>query len=407
MNEGPAEGLRGNLAEPQWAVTPDGLAVTPDLECGSGTDIQAEAQGRISLSPGEDEVPHEVQVQGPISCYNVCVLLHNRAEERRELRLDVRIPAWLTEAGFDYFLKKPYLTCGVRTDGQAPDLDWRELPAGAQEDLGDVVRITLGLQPEERRMLSTVAHYPYSSCCDKLRRLAHAHSEAALVEIGESVQGRPILALEVGNEAGKRAVFTGTLQPGEPSAWAVLAMAEAALAGESWWLEEYRLCFVPQTNPDGILLGLCNVNALHELAAFGFGEGSAAEEAPREVRVLWEYLASRPPVVYVDFHFLRLPNHPMPKAYFLSPDIYRSRKRAGAAIELNDRLIEVSGGAPSLVVELGDELWQGIAIYQAAATLDAVSFLYQYTGPRTSYQGAQIRGPEVMRAGLEVCRDLL
>jgi len=326
--------------------------------------------------------------------------------EARDLRVTVRIPAWLREEGFDYFLRKPYLTCGVVGEAARPLLDWAELPAADQRDAAETVELRQTLDPGEPRVLSTVAHYPYSACCERLRGLAYAHPEAALVEIGQSVQGRAILALEVGNEAARRAVFTGTLQPGEPSAWAVLAMAEAALDGEPWWLEEYRLCFVPQTNPDGIVLGRCNVNALEELAAFAFEEGGATEESPREVRVLWDYLASRPPAVYGDFHFLRLPNHPMPKAYFLSPDIYESPERARAAIELNERLIEVSGGAPSLIVELDDELWQGLATYQAAATLDAVSFLYQYTGPRSSYQGAQIRGPEVMRAALEVCRTL-
>ncbi|MEA3401874.1 MAG: redoxin domain-containing protein [Armatimonadota bacterium] len=181
---------------------------------------------------------------------------------------------------------------------------------------------------------------------------------------------------------------------------------EAALEGEGWWLGEYRIGFIPQTNPDGILLGHCNTNAREELAAFGFDGAIAGRPCPQEVEVLWNYLSSRRPVVYVDFHFLRLPNHPYTKPYYIDPAIYDDPAVAEAAVALKDRYMEISGAERPFEVALDNEMWQGLAAYQAAAELDAVAFTYQYTGPTTSHLKAQRTGPAVMMAALEVCREL-
>jgi len=394
------------IASPGWVETPGGIAVTGDLECGSAADIRVSGPLQVSLAPGEDRVPHEVQVKGPISCYNVCLLLESRADLAVDAQIEVRIPHWLTQAGFDYFLRKPYLTCRAGGDPARALLDWEEIPPDRQRATDATVEVAVTLGPGERRVLSTVAHYPWTSCCERMERIAARHDGWLLREIGKSLHARPILSLEAGDPSAPRAVFTGTLQPGEPSAWGVLAMAEAALKDKPRWLDHYRLCFVPQTNPDGIVLGRCNVNAADEMAAFGFEEAAQGRPCARESEVLWQYLAADPPVVYVDFHFLRLPNHPLPKPYFFDQAIYRERSRANAAVRLNRALMALNGVEQPYAVPVGHEMWRRLASYQAAAQLDTVSFLYQYTGPTTSYKGAQQRGPEVMRAALEACAGL-
>ncbi len=391
-----------------WLPTDDGIAVSAEIECGSAVEIEA-SPGRVSFAPGEDAVPHEVQITGPISCYNACLALRNEAAEERSVTVEVRIPPWLIEAGFDYFLRKEYLTAPLEEGGgplPRPATDWRMIPPERQRSLDATVELDLTLGAGEALVLSSIEHYPVTTCNERLRELAAA-PDARLVTIGQSVQGRPILGVEVGDaDAPRRAVFTGTLQPGEPSAWAVLAMIEAAIDGRAW-RDGWSLCFVPQTNPDGIFLGRCNTNARDELAAFGFEEAAAGSDfCPEEVRVLWSYLSERPPVVYVDFHFLRHPNHPFTKPYFFDPAIYDAPEVAAAAIALNERYMTLSGADRPHYVEVGHEMWRGLASYQAAAALDAVAFLYQYTGPTTSLQGAQAVGPQVMIAALEECGAL-
>ncbi len=394
------------LASPDWTVTDAGLAATADIECGNATDIETTGPVSISVAPLEDDVPVQMQIQGPISAYSMCVLTENRSDRPAELELEVRVPAWLIDHGFDYFLRKRYMTSSLDVAAPRPALDCKLLTSDRQRDGADTVSVTIPLAPHEQRVISTTARYPYSTCCERLAELATRHPSAQLVEIGQSVQGRPIIALEAGNRSAPRAVFTGTLQPGEQSAWAVTAMAEAVLGEDARWLDDYHLSFVPQTNPDGIVLGLCNVNALDELAAFGFEEATVGAACPAEVKALWGYLAASPPVVYVDFHFLRQPDHDRPKTYFFAPEIYDDAARAEKAIALNARLLALSGAAHPYGVEVGHELWRGLSSYQAAAALDAVSFLYQYTGPTTSHTEARTRGPQVMREALEVCLGL-
>ncbi len=392
-----------------WHHAPEGIAVSADIECGSAQGIDLSRAGRVSFAPHEDAVPGEVQVKGPISCYNACVALRNEAGEPRDITVEVRIPRWLIEAGFGYFLCKEYLVAPLE-EGEGPlphpALGWRQVPPARRRDRESSVEIDLSLDPGDAIVLSSVEHYPVTACNDRLGELA-THPRAELGVIGRSVQGRPILALEAGREdAPRRAVFTGTLQPGEPSAWAVVAMIESVLEGDGRWLDEWRLGFIPQTNPDGIYLGRCNTNARDELVAFGFEEAASGQLCPQEVRVLWDYLLSMEPAVYVDFHFLRQPNHPYTKPYFIDPAIYEAPEVARAAVALNERYMKLSGADRPFSVAIGDEMWRGLAAYQVAAQLDAVSFLYQYTGPTTSLEGAQKIGPLVMVAALEVCREL-
>jgi hypothetical protein len=372
------------IASPRWTVTSDDIAVTADIECGNALGIEATGPRRVSLAPREDDLPREVQRMGPISAYSVCVLAENRGSREAEVELEVRAPAWLIEDGFDYFLRKAYVTASFEDDPPRPALDWELVPSERQRDRDDTALVAAPLEAGQRRVISTTARYPYSTCCERLAQLAASHPSAELVEIGESELGRPIMVLEAGDRSAPRAVFTGTLQPGEPSAWAVIAMAEAALGEDARWLE----------------------HGLHEPASFDFEEAAKGEACPRETQALWSYLSSAPPLLYVDFHFLRQPNHDMPKTYFFAPEIYDSALRAERAIALNERLLALSGATHPYGVEVGHELWRGLSSYQAAAALDAVSFLYQYTGTTTSHIGAQTRGPQVMREALEVCRTL-
>ena len=386
-----------------------GLSASAEIECGSAAHIELLDTDRVLVEPGEDAIPREMQVQGPISCYNACIGLRNEDDERRHLTVEVRIPRWLIEGGFDHFLRRRYVMTALEDSGATrprPALEWRMVAPERQRDRADSVEVDLSVRRGEAVVLSSVEHYPMTTCNERLREIA-SHSDSRLRTIGRSAQGRPVFSLDVGHEdAPRRAVFTGTFQPGEPAAWGVMPMIDAALEG-GWWLDEYLISFIPQPNPDGIFLGRCNVNARDELVAFGFDEAAAGGNVcPQEVQVLWDDFSARPPAVYVDFHFLRNPDHPYTKPYFIDPAVYQSGEVAEAARVVNGRLMEISGAERPFEVPIGHPLWRGLATYQAATQLDAVSFLYQYTGPTTSIAGAREVGPQVMLAALEACRDI-
>ncbi|OGG45111.1 MAG: hypothetical protein A3F84_11840 [Candidatus Handelsmanbacteria bacterium RIFCSPLOWO2_12_FULL_64_10] len=379
-------------------IETDGLVVSSEIEGGNADGLREAGPGRVAFGPREDPIPHEVQVKGPISCYVVCVQARNPTAQPRTLTLDVEIPRWLIGAGFDYFLKK---TFWARPEDA---LDWSPLDP---EVLDDCSRLRVTLRPGETRILSSTASYPYSWCCRRLEALAGERPDLTrLREIGRSGEGRPILALDAGRPGSlRRAVFTGTSQPGEPAAWAVLAMADAILNRQDLqpWLKDAEISFVPQPNPDGVVAGACNANARGEMVFVGFEEIAEGQPGATEALALWGHLSAGPPAVYVDYHFLPLPNHPLPRPYVFSPDLYTDAGRRTLAERLTDRYIQISGCPRPSAIPVGHPLWRNLATYQAAARWNTVSFLYQYTGPTTSHLLAQQRGPEVMQAALEIC----
>ena len=50
-------------------------------------------------------------------------------------------------------------------------------------------------------------------------------------------------------------------------------------------------------------------------------------------------------------------------------------------------------------------MWRGLATYHSILEWNTLANLYQYTGPKTSHEGAQARGVEVMEAVLDTMRS--
>jgi hypothetical protein len=217
------------------------------------------------------------------------------------------------------------------------------------------------------------------------------------------VEGRPILSLEAGDKTKPRAVFSSTFQPGEPGAWAILAMAESVLFdGElQHFQEEYDLDFVPMTNPDGVVHGSNNVNSKGEIVLLGFDEESQRGPGFEEAKVLWKYLVPKPPSVMIEFHFLTLPNHPLPRPYVFAPGLYRDPERRRLGTAFMRRLERLSGANEGPVIPENHPMWKHLVTYNAVLNWNTLATLYQNTGPKTSYRQAQRRGVEVMRVALD------
>jgi hypothetical protein len=222
-------------------------------------------------------------------------------------------------------------------------------------------------------------------------------------EIGRSVEGRPILSLETGDKNKPRAVFSSTFQPGEPGAWAILAMAEAVLFdGElEQFQREYDLNFVPITNPDGVVHGSDNVNSKGEIVLLGFDPDSLRGDGFQEAKVLWNYLLPKPPSVMIEFHFLTLPNHPLPRPYVFAPGLYRDPERRRLGTDFMRRLERLSSAGEGPVIPENHPMWKHLVTYNAVLNWNTLATLYQNTGPKTSYRQAQRRGVEVMRVALD------
>lgn len=90
--------------------------------------------------------------------------------------------------------------------------------------------------------------------------------------------------------------FTATTQPGEPSAWAILAMARAAatdpqMRAFSQWC---KLVFLPMTNPDGVVHGYANTCPRGKMIFLEFDALAENSEVSPETKAIWDYLTSPP-----------------------------------------------------------------------------------------------------------------
>jgi Zinc carboxypeptidase len=379
-------------------LSEDNWSIRADIECGNSRVIERIGADHFAVAPREDPVPIEVQKTGPISNYVVYVEVENLASKPREITLDVLIPEWLIRDKFDYFLRKAYLL-------RAPDnLEYYELAPDRQTSLPDKMRLRIPFAPRERKILATTPSYPYSMVRQRLENIERrSNGKARIKDIGRSLEGRPILSLEMGDKSKPRAVFTSTFQPGEPSAWAVLAMMEAVLfdAELTHFQQEYDLSFVPMTNPDGVVHGSNNVNSKGEIVLLGFSSEAQASAGNHEARILWDYLKPKPPVALIEFHFLVLPNHPLPRPYVFTPELYTDPEKRKVGMSLIRRLERLSGADEGKPIPINHKMWKHLVTYNAILNWNTAATLYQDTGPKVSYRQAERRGVEAMRVALD------
>lgn len=378
-------------------LTADQWSITSDVECGNARIIERVEASHFALAPREDPIPVEVQKTGPISSYCLYVEIANLAPEAREITLDVLIPEWLITYKFDYFLRKTYLLRSTT------DLNYENLAADRQTNLPDKVRLRIPFKPLQHLILSTTPAYPYSEVVKKLAELdRESNGKARLKDIGVSSEGRTIHSLETGDTTKPRAVFTATLQPGEPSAWALLAMAASVLMDSSFqhFQKEYDLAFIPMPNPDGVVDGSNNVNGLGEFALLGFSAEARDESKYEEAKVLWKYLAEKPPSILVDFHFLSLPNHNIPRPYDLTL-LYTDSERRQSATSLVRRLERLTGASEGKPIRDQESFRKHLLACNVIREWNTVATLYQNTGPKTSHEQAQENGIKVLRVALD------
>jgi hypothetical protein len=199
-----------------------------------------------------------------------------------------------------------------------------------------------------------------------------------------------------------RLVFVGSVQPGEPCAWGVLAMAETLVTedGLERARSEFTSDFIPQPDPDGLVAGRSNTNAGGEVTLFAFEDAAAGRPCPREAWALWDEVARRPPLVLVDFHFLPTPGHDQPKPLLLDLGVYNDAERRRLAVGLGRRLVELATSTPPQPVAAGEEPWRGLLVSQAAGRLGSAAFLYHSTERTANHTIARKRGRDILYAVL-------
>ena len=277
------------------------IRVDADFEGGSAGEIRSMDKGAFEALPLPEPVPewfHDALEEhfggaGVPREYACHVRLASYVDQLRTVRLRFRF----TETSGAAYMAPPYW---LFRRGR-----WRPVPArdtvyaeGSHVDL----KIRLGPSEEVR-----VANKPYASVreiCDDMGTLA-ASGPFEVREIGRTDPGRPILALESTGAAEETILIGATMQPAEPAARPVLAIAHWLTDGSALTrrlLDRFRFAFVPLPNPEGTAGGRSCTNGVGEVPMFSFGRLLAGEEAPAEARALWEYAESLRPLSYLELH---------------------------------------------------------------------------------------------------------
>lgn len=278
------------------------LHIDADFEGASAGAIRTNADGLIEIEPRPEEVPAwffealnvhfgGVGVPREYACH---VRVVNDSDEPAEARLRF---LFTTTNGAAY-MAPPYW---ILRHGR-----WWPL---AQQDThyteGSHVDIDLRLSPGE---LVHVANKPFvhgDDVLDEMEVLA-AQGPFEIKEIGRTAGDRPIVALEsTGYRYDETILITATMQPAEPAARPVLAIAHWLTDGSALTqrlLERFRFAFVPLPNPDGSAEGRSCTNGMDEVPMFSFGRHLAGEPAPLETRWLWDYAADLRPLSFVELH---------------------------------------------------------------------------------------------------------
>lgn len=175
-------------------------------------------------------------------------------------------------------------------------------------------RIHLRVDPLSEIEVSNMLPLPYSAACSWLRALSDSKPDMVeLREVGRSEQDRAILGVLIrdtnaspgGKKKRKILAYAGEHAAEFAGQWAIKGLTEFALSSvpEARDLRKnYEILFIPQSNPDGTVLGkLHNVHQTNLHLDYSFEEGRCRPKS-REATALWELALSFKPDICLCVH---------------------------------------------------------------------------------------------------------
>ncbi len=277
------------------------IRIDADFECGSGGAMRQLGARAYEMASQPEPVPEWFYqalqehfsgsgVPREYACH-VRVTSSAAAQQRLNLRF------LFSETNGKEYMEPPYWILRQRR--------WRPIAAVATRFVkGNYVDLEIDLGPQETVYVANKPYVALAQVAEEMEDLTQVVDFFSVREAGRTEQGRPLLALE--SESREEKIVVGaTLQPAEPAARPVLAVAHWLTDGSALTqrlLERFQFCFIPMPNPDGTALGKSVTNALGEVPMFSFGLQVAGERAPLETQHLWEYMQELRPTAYMEFH---------------------------------------------------------------------------------------------------------
>ena len=278
-----------------------GIRIDADFECGSSGEIRKLGELSYVAAPQPEPIPdwfyqalQEHFAGGGVPREYAChVRVTSSSPEPRRLTLRFVF----SETNGKGYMEPPYWIFRARR--------WRPLPAAATRFVKEAhVDLEFDIDPQETVYVANKPYVGLTQVAEEMEDLTEIVDFFAVREIGRTAQDRPLLVLE-SEEREEKIVVSATLQPAEPAARPVLAVAHWLTNGSALTqrlLERFQFCFIPMPNPDGTALGKSVTNSLGEVPMFSFGLEVAGEKAPLETTQLWKYMQELRPTAYMEFH---------------------------------------------------------------------------------------------------------
>jgi len=194
--------------------------------------------------------------------------------------------------------------------GATHSVEWQRHPV-EREAPHDRIRVRVWLDSGETVSISRMRPYPLSQVTARLAQLA-AQPGARRVSLGQSVEGREIPALEVGEGPGSVLLLAGQHPAEFGGTQAVLGAAEYLLSRvpEATVLRaRHTFTLVPVLNPDGNFRGNTGANARGEDLYRAFeGAASGGTPAAPEAAALWAWVRELRPALTLNFHTFTQPS---------------------------------------------------------------------------------------------------
>jgi hypothetical protein len=170
--------------------------------------------------------------------------------------------------------------------------------------------------------------------------------------------------------------------------------------------ERFTFDVVPATNPDGIVLGACMVNAVGQYIFYDAGEAAAGRPSSAETAALWRLVSGgpegtdAPAAGYLEYHSTFHTGRPS-MSYVVAPDVFADPGRR----EVNDRTsaaLRAVGVGRQIVFARGRGASTGTLLYLAAERHGTAAHLFKTDtglGP-VGYHAQVVEALERFTAGL-------
>lgn len=271
------------LKDPESRIVVDG-----DFACASAGAIRPLAADLYEVDYLREELPAWFQSVleeywdggGVPKEYAFCVRVQNCGDSARRVGLRFR----LSPKGAAYMAPPCWIQ---RRDGWA----WVPPEDTSIPESREHIELAVEVEPGESVLVASAPYIAPEAVCEKAKCFAEHFDNWTYREIGETAQGRPIVALE-SEPRPLKVLVEATMQSCEPVAWGILHVAHwltIPTARTRRLLEHVQFCLLPMTNPDGAAEGRSVTNSLGQVPKFEFNRIADGLPAALETQAIWDY----------------------------------------------------------------------------------------------------------------------